>query len=68
MSEERLANLEMLIMEHEQTIDSLSDTIHLQQLTIQDLRKELDKFEARLTSLQSSPIRAPEDDVPPPHY
>lgn len=68
MSEERLAHLEMLIMEHEQTIDSLSDTIHLQQLTIQDLRKELDKFEARLTSLQSSPIRAPEDDVPPPHY
>ncbi|CAA6814737.1 MAG: Unknown protein [uncultured Thiotrichaceae bacterium] len=68
MSEERLAHLEMLIMEHEQTIDSLSDTIHLQQLTIQSLQRELDKFEARLTSLQSSPIRAPEDDVPPPHY
>lgn len=68
MSEERLSHLEMLIMEHEQTIDSLSDTIHLQQLTIQGLRSELDKFEARLTSLQSSPIRAPEDDIPPPHY
>ena len=68
MSEERLAHLEMIIMEQEQTVESLSSSIHRQQLEIQKLHLILQSLENRLENMQPSTMKSAEDEVPPPHY
>ncbi len=68
MSTERIAELEILIMQHEDLIESLSSTMHRQQLRIEKLEKMLGTLVERMNTLQDSAIKPQEEEVPPPHY
>lgn len=68
MSEERLAELEILIMQHEDLIESLSSTLHRQQLHIDKLETTIESLNTRLQSIQATAVKPEEQEVPPPHY
>lgn len=65
---ERLTNVEIQLMHHENTIQQLSDVITLQQLDIEKMQKEIRLIMKHLQSATPSDMRAPEDEEPPPHY
>lgn len=65
----RIEELEILIMQQEDSIESLSSTLHRQQLEIERLGKlVLAMSEQFKTMQQSSALKAEQDEVPPPHY
>lgn len=66
--EQRLERLEMLFMEQEQTLDSLSEQVYVQQKEIAQLRLELHHLKERLKGLNASIIASPSEETPPPHY
>ncbi|MBK8453718.1 MAG: SlyX family protein [Thiofilum sp.] len=66
--EQRLERLEMLFMEQEQTLDSLSEQVYVQQKEIAQLRLELHHLKERLKGLNTSIIASPAEETPPPHY
>jgi uncharacterized coiled-coil protein SlyX len=65
---ERITNIEIQLMHHENTIQQLSDVITHQQLDMDRLQKEIALITKHLQSLTTSDIRASEDEEPPPHY
>ncbi|WP_020558644.1 SlyX family protein [Thiofilum flexile] len=66
--EQRLERLEMLFMEQEQTLDSLSEQVYLQQKEITQLRLEIHQLKERLKGFTPSIIASPAEETPPPHY
>lgn len=68
MSEERIAELEILIMQHEDMIESLSTTMHRQQLLIEQLETTIEILNSRLKTVQSSLLKPEAEETPPPHY
>ncbi len=68
MPAQRIEALEILIMQHEDSIESLSSTLHRQQLHIEKLDKTLEMLVQRLKSMQDSEVKPLEDEAPPPHY
>jgi uncharacterized coiled-coil protein SlyX len=65
---ERITNVEIQLMHHENTIQQLSDVITHQQLDIEKMQKEINLIMKHLQSATLSDMRAPEDEEPPPHY
>jgi uncharacterized coiled-coil protein SlyX len=65
---ERITNIEIQLMHHENTIQQLNDVITHQQLDIEKMQKEIARIVKHLQSLTTSDIRASEDEEPPPHY
>ncbi|MEE9303817.1 MAG: SlyX family protein [Thiotrichaceae bacterium] len=68
MSAERIAELEILMMQHEDSIESLSTTLHRQQLHIKKLEKTLETLAERMKTMQDSAIKPQDEETPPPHY
>jgi uncharacterized coiled-coil protein SlyX len=65
---ERITNIEIQLMHHENTIQQLSDIITHQQLDIEKMQQEIKLIMKHLQSVTSSELMAPEDEEPPPHY
>jgi uncharacterized coiled-coil protein SlyX len=65
---ERITNIEIQLMHHENTIQHLSDIITHQQLDIEKMQQEIKLIMKHLQSVTSSDLMAPEDEEPPPHY
>lgn len=66
-SSDRLTGLEILVTEHEQTIDELSGQIAEQWKVIEAMRRKLDALTDRFLVLEEQSA----DDIPvtkPPHY
>ena len=68
MSDPRIEELEILIMQHEDVIESLSTTLHRQQLHIENIEKTMKSLIHRLKNMQDSAVKPQEDETPPPHY
>lgn len=66
--ENRLAELEIKFMEQEQTLESLSQQVYLQQKEIHELTQQLGIVKDRLKSLAQSPVASMAEETPPPHY
>ena len=66
----RIENLEILSMEQENTIETLSREVHLQQQQIQALEIQLKYLKERIDSISKEEPQSPkiEDEAPPPHY
>jgi uncharacterized coiled-coil protein SlyX len=65
---ERITNIEIQLMHHENTIQQLSDVITHQQLDMEKMQQEIKLIMKHLQSVTSSELIAPEDEEPPPHY
>jgi len=65
---ERITNVEIQLMHHENTIQQLSDVITHQQQDIEKLQRDLGQIMKHLQTAFPSDLRAPEDEEPPPHY
>jgi len=65
---ERITNIEIQLMHHENTIQQLNDVITRQQLDIDKMQRDLMLITKHLQNLTTSDIRASEDEEPPPHY
>ncbi|MEE9350723.1 MAG: SlyX family protein [Thiotrichaceae bacterium] len=68
MPAKRIEELEILITQHEDSIESLSSTMHRQQLHIEKLDKSIELLMQRLKNMQDSTVKPLEDETPPPHY
>lgn len=67
--DQKIAELEILIMQHEDSIESLSSTMHRQQLLIEKLSLTVKALADRMKTLQEESVVKPiEDETPPPHY
>jgi uncharacterized coiled-coil protein SlyX len=65
---ERITNIEIQLMHHENTIQQLSDVITHQQLDIDKMQKEIMMIRDHLQNLTTTDLRASEEEEPPPHY
>lgn len=65
---ERLTDIEIQLMHHENTIQQLNEVVTRQQFAIEELQADLRQVLRHLRSLQPSEIRTPEEEEPPPHY
>ena len=66
--QERVTELEIMLMQHEDTIETLSTALHRQQLTILELQQKLELLELRFKTMQSSILKPEDEETPPPHY
>jgi uncharacterized coiled-coil protein SlyX len=66
----RIENLEMLSMEQEHTVETLSREVHQQQQQIQALEVQIRYLKEKIDSISKEDLLAPEvqDEAPPPHY
>lgn len=65
---ERITELQMMQMDHERSIESLSEQLHTQQSRIEQLEKQLDALIDHIRSLQESLPATEPGNIPPPHY
>ncbi len=68
MPTERIAELEIMLMQQEDTLESLSGTVYQQQLVIQALEQRINKLDKQLSSLHTSAVTDEKNETPPPHY
>jgi len=66
--EQRLTDMEMLIMHQGHVIDQLNEVVTGQQQTIDRLVKELKLIKEHLRGLSVSENKLPSEEEPPPHY
>ena len=66
----RIENLEILSMEQENTIETLSREVHKQQQQIQVLEIQLKYLKEKIDSISKEDLLSGEiaDEAPPPHY
>ena len=67
---QRIENLEILAMEQENTVETLSREVHQQQQQIQALEVQIRFLKEKIDSISKEELLAPEpqDEAPPPHY
>jgi SlyX protein len=65
---ERITDIEIQLMHHENTIQQLNEVITRQQLTIDKLQSDITLILQQLRAISSSPLRDACDEEPPPHY
>lgn len=66
--EQRLTDMEMLIMHQGHVIDQLNEVVTAQQITLDSLIRELKSIKEHLRGMQASENRLPSEEEPPPHY
>ena len=67
MSDERFQDLEMKVAFLDDTVNKINETVTLQQLQIEELKRQLHYSHTQLIQLKESPKNQPIDE-PPPHY
>lgn len=65
--EDRIADLEVRLVFQDDTIQSLSETLAIQQMEMEKLRRAVEVLARRQADLASS-LPGGDDDQPPPHY
>ena len=66
--EQRLTDMEMLIMHQGHVIDQLNEVVTVQQTSIDRLLAELKSIKEHLQGMNASDNRLPSEEEPPPHY
>ena len=66
--EQRLTDMEMLIMHQGHVIEQLNEVVTAQQNSIDRLIKELKVIKEHLRGMTSSDNRLSSEEEPPPHY
>jgi SlyX protein len=66
--EQRLTDMEMLIMHQGHVIEQLNEVVTLHQSSIERLTMELRLIKEHLQGLNPSQNRTPSEEEPPPHY
>ncbi|SEA62061.1 SlyX protein [Thiothrix caldifontis] len=66
--EARLEKLELLFMEQEQMLETLSHQLYLQQKDIASALLEIERLNEKLKTLTPSAVGNQADEPPPPHY
>jgi SlyX protein len=66
--EQRLTDMEMLIMHQGHVIDQLNEVVTGHQSIIDHLVKELKVIKEHLRGMSASDNRLPSEEEPPPHY
>ena len=64
----QITELQMMQMDHERSIESLSEQLHSQQSRIERLEKQLKTLIDHIKSLQESLPTTEPGNIPPPHY
>lgn len=65
---DRMTNIEIQLMHHENTIQHLSDVVTRQQLDIEKMLREIKVLSDQLRKVMPSEIRSVDEEEPPPHY
>ena len=65
--EARLEKLELLYMQQEQTIETLSQQLYLQQQEIRHLLLQMEQLKERMKAMASSIVATAAEETPPPH-
>lgn len=66
--EQRLTDMEMLIMHQGRVIEQLNEVVTLHQSSIDQLTRELKNIKEHLLGVMSSDNKLPSEEEPPPHY
>jgi SlyX protein len=66
--EQRLTDMEMLIMHQGHVIEQLNEVVTAQQNSIDHLMKEMKVIKEHLQGLNASDNRMSSEEEPPPHY
>ena len=66
--EARLEKLELLYMQQEQTIETLSQQLYLQQQEIRHLLLQMEQLKERMKAMASSIVATAAEETPTPHY
>lgn len=64
---ERITDIEVQLMHHENTIQQLNEVITRQQMAIEELQAEFRQFKENLRGLDTSDIMEQQEEKPP-HY
>lgn len=65
---ERITDIEIQLMHHENTIQQLNEVVTRQQLAIEELQADFRQMTEHLRRLYPSEVREPDEEEPPPHY
>ena len=65
---ERITDIEIQLMHHENTIQQLNEVITRQQLAIEELQTDFRQIMQHLRNIYPSDVIAPQEEEPPPHY
>ncbi len=66
--EARLEKLELLFMEQEQMLETLSHQVYLQHKEIRSALLEIERLNDKLRTIEPSVVGSQADEAPPPHY
>jgi SlyX protein len=65
---ERITDIEIKLMHHENTIQQLNEVVTRQQFAIEELQTDFRQMMEHLRKLYPSEVRELEEEEPPPHY
>jgi uncharacterized coiled-coil protein SlyX len=65
---DQITELQMMQMDHERSIESLSEQLLSQQSRIEQIEKQLETLIDHIRSLQESLPATESGNIPPPHY
>lgn len=65
---ERITDIEIQLMHHENTIQQLNEVVTSQQFAIEELQAGFRQMLQHLRKLYPSDLRELEEEEPPPHY
>ena len=66
--EERLTNLEILITQQDDMVETLSRIVHEQRLQIDIMQEQIKRLQNKMTSAGGGEMASEADETPPPHY
>jgi len=65
---ERITEIEIQLMHHENTIQQLNEVITRQQVAIEELQTDFRQIMQHLRNIYPSDVIDPQEEEPPPHY
>jgi len=66
--EDRLTNLEILLTQQDDVVDTLNRLVHEQRLVVESLQQQVKTLEDKLGNQGGSNMASEKDETPPPHY
>lgn len=66
--EDRITNLEILLTQQDDVVDTLNRLVHEQRLLVEVLQQQVKRLEDKLGNAGGSQLASEKDETPPPHY
>lgn len=66
--EDRITNLEILLTQQDDVVDTLNRLVHEQRLQVEALHQQVKRLEEKLGNGGGSNMASEKDETPPPHY